>query len=92
MTEAERADRAFNGGPYGAEVKRTNVFTGFTFDASESTRLFANLLAGATESNDHDQRGIPHMASPWTTEIFVDNAYLPANVRQRCVRTTSTRS
>jgi iron complex outermembrane receptor protein len=85
MTEAERADRAFNGGPYGAEVKRSNVFAGFTFDANESTRFFANLLSGVTESNDHDQRGIPHLASPWTTQIFVDNPYLPANVRQAMV-------
>jgi len=85
MTEAERANRAFNGGPYGAEVKRSNVFAGFTFDANESTRLFSNLLLGSTESNDHDQRGIPHLASPWTTEIFVDNPYLPANVRQAMV-------
>jgi iron complex outermembrane recepter protein len=85
MTEAERANRAFGGGPYGAEVKRTNVFAGFTFDANDSTRFFTNLLAGSTESNDHDQRGIPHMASPWTTEIFVDNPYLPANVRQAMI-------
>jgi iron complex outermembrane receptor protein len=81
LTEAERANRAFAGGPYGAEVKRSNVFAGFTFDANESTRFFTNLLAGSTESNDHDRRGIPHLASPWTTEIFVDNAYLPASLR-----------
>ena len=85
MTEAQRADRAFNGGPVGAEVERSNAFVGYTFDANESTRLFANLLAGRTQSNDYDQRGIPHMASPWTTQIFVDNAYLPANVRQAMV-------
>jgi len=85
MTEAERADRAFNGGPYGAEVERSNVFAGFTFDVNDTTRFFSNLLAGETESNDHDQRGIPHLASPWTTQIFVDNPYLPANVRQQMV-------
>lgn len=85
LTEAERANRAFNGGPYGAEVKRSNVFTGFTFDANDSTQFFINLLAGSTESNDHDQRGIPHLASPWTTEIFVDNAFLPADVRQAMI-------
>jgi len=85
FTEAERANRAFNGGPYGAEVKRNNVFAGFTFDANDTTRFFTNLLAGSTESNDHDQRGIPHLASPWTTEIFVDNAYLPASVRDAMI-------
>ena len=85
MTEAQRADRAFNGGPYGAEVIRNNIFAGFTFDANESTELYVNLLSGSTESNDYDQRGIPHMASPWTTQIFVDNAYLPASVRQAMI-------
>jgi iron complex outermembrane recepter protein len=85
MTEAERANRAFNGGPYGADVERSNVFAGFTFDANETTRFFTNLLAGSTESNDHDQRGIPHLASPWTTRIFADNPYLPANVRAAMV-------
>ena len=38
MTEAQRADRAFNGGPYGAEVIRNNIFAGFTFDANEIGR------------------------------------------------------
>ena len=85
MTEAERANLAFNGGPYGAEVKRTTAFAGFTFDVNDSMRFFSNLLAGETESNDHDQRGIPHLSTPWTTEIFVDNPYLPANVRQQMI-------
>jgi outer membrane receptor protein involved in Fe transport len=83
--EADIANRAFNGGPYGAEVKQQNAFAGFTFDANDSTRFFANLMAGSTESNDHDQRGIPHMATPWTTQIFVDNAYLPASVRNAMI-------
>ena len=79
--EADIANQAFGGGPYGAEVERTNAFFGYTFDANDSTRYFMNLLGGRTQSNDYDQRGIPHLASPWTTQIFVDNAYLPANVR-----------
>lgn len=85
MTEAERANRAFNGGPYGAEVIRSNAFVGYTFDANERTRYFVNLLGGRTQSNDWDQRGIPHMASPWTTQIFVDNAFLPDSVRQAMI-------
>jgi iron complex outermembrane recepter protein len=80
-TEADIANQAFNGGPYGAEVKRRNIFAGYTLDLTDSMRFYVNLLGGQTESNDHDQRGIPHMATPWTTQIFVDNAYLPANVR-----------
>ena len=79
--EADIANQAFGGGPYGAEVERNNYFFGYTFDANESTRYFLNLLGGRTQSNDYDQRGIPHLASPWTTQVFVDNAYLPADVR-----------
>ncbi|HUL82813.1 MAG TPA: TonB-dependent receptor plug domain-containing protein, partial [Gammaproteobacteria bacterium] len=85
MTEAERANRAFNGGPYGADVARDNVFAGFTFDVNDRLRVYSNLLAGRTQSNDLDERGIPHMTSPWTTQIFVDNAYLPANVRNAMI-------
>jgi iron complex outermembrane receptor protein len=85
MTEGERANLAFNGGPYGAEVKRTTAFAGLTFDLNDRTRFFTNLLAGQTESNDIDQRGIPHLATPWTTQIFVDNPYLPADVRNAMI-------
>ena len=49
-------------GPYGAEVERSNYFFGYTFDANESTRYFLNLLGGRTQSNDYNQRGIPHLA------------------------------
>jgi iron complex outermembrane receptor protein len=83
--EADIANRAFNGGPYGAEVKRSNAFAGFTFDANETTQYFVNLMGGSTQSNDDDQRGIPHLASPWTTQIFVDNPYLPASVRNAMI-------
>jgi hypothetical protein len=62
-------------------VVRQNAFFGYTFDANDSTRYFMNLMGGRTQSNDYDQRGIPHLATPWTTKVFVDNAYLPANVR-----------
>ena len=79
--EADIANQAFGGGPYGAEVVRQNMFFGYTFDANDSTRYFMNLLGGRTQSNDYDQRGIPHLASPWTTQIYADNAYLPATVR-----------
>ncbi len=85
MTEAQRDNRAFNGGRYGADVARDNVFAGFTFDVNDKMRVYSNLLAGRTQSNDLDERGIPHMTSPWTTQIFVDNAYLPASVRNAMI-------
>jgi len=83
--EAELANDAFGGGPYGAEVRRNNVFAGITFDATESTRFFGNLLAGRTESNNLDDRGIPHGTSPWHYEIFRDNAFLPQSIRDAMI-------
>jgi iron complex outermembrane recepter protein len=83
--EARIANLAFNAPVYGAEVKRRNFFGGITFDANDTTRLFLNVLGGQTESNDLQVRGIPHMAAPWTGRIYVDNAFLPANVRQAMI-------
>jgi iron complex outermembrane receptor protein len=83
--ESILANDAFNGGPYGAEVRRNNVFAGFTFDASESTRFFGNFLNGRTESNNLDDRGIPHGTSPWNYTIFRDNAFLPQPIRNAMI-------
>jgi iron complex outermembrane recepter protein len=79
------ANDAFNGGPYGAEVRRDNIFAGFTFDPTDNMRLFSNLILGRTESNNLNDRGIPHGTSPWHYQIFSDNAYLPPALRQAMV-------
>jgi outer membrane receptor protein involved in Fe transport len=79
--EAAIANAAFEGGPYGAEVERNNLFTGFTFDANDDLQFFANLFGGVTESNNLDRRGIPHGTAPWNFTIFRENAFLPAAVR-----------
>ena len=83
--EAAIANDAFNGGPYGAEVRRNNIFAGFTFDATDATRLFGNFLNGVTESNNLDDRGIPHGTSPWNLTIFRENAFLPQSIRNAMV-------
>jgi iron complex outermembrane recepter protein len=83
--EAAIANDAFETSHYGAEVKRDNIFAGFTFDATEDLRFFTNLIYGNTESNNHDQRGIPHGTSPWQYTIFRDNAFLPQSVRDAMV-------
>ena len=83
--EANIANRAFNGGPEGAEVVNQNYFAGITFDVTDNTRFFANLMGGATESNELNRRGIPHLTNPWYGTIFADNPFLPANVRQAMI-------
>ncbi len=79
------ANDAFNGGPYGAEVRRNNIFAGFTFDATDDLRFFSNLIYGTTESNNLDDRGIPHGTSPWHYQIFRDNAFLPQALRNEMI-------
>jgi len=83
--ENDIANRAFNGGPSGAEVLNDTYFAGLTFDANDSTRFFVNLMGGGTESNELNRRGIPHLTNPWYATIFADNAYLPDNVRQAMI-------
>ncbi len=83
--EAAIANAAFNGGPYGAEVRRDNLFAGFTFDPTDNMRLFGNLIYGTTESNNLNDRGIPHGTSPWNYQIFRDNAFLPQALRQAMI-------
>ena len=83
--EAAIADAAFNGPVYGAEVARQNVFAGLTFDANETTRFMLNSYMGKTESNDNNQRGIPHLSGIWNGRIFVTNPFLPADVRNAMI-------
>ena len=44
-----------------------------------------NLFGGQTESNDYDQRGIPHLSGIWNGRVFQTNPYLPAAVRQAMI-------
>jgi len=81
--EFSNANVAFTGGPYGAEVKRWNTFVGLQFDASDRTRIFGHLLAGETQSNQHDRPGNPHLMGIWNATIYRENPYLPAVVRER---------
>lgn len=81
--EFSNANIAFTGGPYGAEVERWNAFVGLQFDASDRTRIFGHLLAGETESNQHDRPGNPHLMGIWHATVYRENAFLPPVVRER---------
>ncbi len=80
--EYHNSAAAFDGGPYGAEVKRANLFVGLQFDVSDRMRVFGHLLAGETQSNQKNRRGNPHLMGVWHATIFSDNAFLPENIRQ----------
>src|SRR5690606_20631802 len=81
--EFSNANIAFTGGPYGAEVERWNAFVGLQYDVSDRTRLFGHLLAGETESNQHDRPGNPHLMGIWHATVYRENAFLPAGVLER---------
>src|SRR5690606_9436403 len=96
----EYADRtATSGGPeYGiahlgqrenlqSEVERANVFVNVNYDLSTQTRLNFQAIAGQNESAFHKINGGlgPAMMGLWGGTIFVDNAFLPENIRQAMI-------
>lgn len=81
--EFSNANVAFTGGPYGAEVERWNAFVGLQFEPNDRTRIFGHVLAGETQSNQHDRPGNPHLMGIWHATIYRENPFLPEVVRQR---------
>lgn len=80
--EAFLADESFNAGPFGNEVQQESVFAGFKYDFNDRFNVHGDLIVSGTESNSHNQQGMPHLQSPWQATIFIDNPFLPENVRQ----------
>jgi iron complex outermembrane recepter protein len=79
--EFEAASAAFPGGPYGAEVKERSGFLGLKYDLSERVQLTGSAMWGVSESNQPDQRGLPHLQDIWFGTIYSGNAFLPAAVQ-----------
>ena len=79
--EYANANAAFNGGPYGAEVKRNNVFLGFELELDDRTNVFGHVLAAETQSNQRDRRGNPHLMGVWHGTLFKENPFLPPAIR-----------
>ena len=80
--EFDAATRAFNGGPYGAEVKEPAAFVGLKYDVTDRMRLFTQAMYGVSESNQYHQRGLPHLQDIWFATIYSGNPYLPAALQQ----------
>jgi iron complex outermembrane receptor protein len=80
--EFDVATRAFEGGPFGAEVKEPSAFVGFKYDLTDRVRLFTQAMYGVSESNQYHQRGLPHLQDIWFSTIYSGNPYLPAAVQQ----------
>ena len=80
--EFDVANQAFEGGPFGAEVKEPSAFVGFKYDLTDRVRLFTQAMYGVSESNRYHRRGLPHLQDIWFATIYSGNPYLPAAVQQ----------
>jgi outer membrane receptor protein involved in Fe transport len=70
-----------------SEVERQNLFFNVDYDLSERTKLNLQAIAGENASYGHKLNGGlgPSMMGIWAGTIFVDNAFLPENVRQAMI-------
>jgi iron complex outermembrane recepter protein len=80
--EFDAATAAFEGGPFGAEVKEPSAFVGFKYDLTDRVRLLTQAMYGVSESNQYHQRGQPHLQDIWFGTIYSGNPYLPAALQQ----------
>lgn len=70
-----------------SEVERANLFFNVDYSLSDRTTLNFQGIAGQNESAFHKINGGlgPSMMSLWGGTIFVENAYLPENIRQAMI-------
>ncbi|HEY4214019.1 MAG TPA: TonB-dependent receptor [Steroidobacteraceae bacterium] len=80
--EVAADSEAFPGGPYGAEVTEPSAFLGLKYDVTDRFRLITQAMYGQSQSDQLNQRGLPHMQDIWFATIYADNAFLPAQVAQ----------
>ncbi|MDR2213634.1 MAG: TonB-dependent receptor [Pseudomonadales bacterium] len=80
--EAFLADLSFNVGPMGNEVQQEALFGGFKFDVTDRFDIHGDLILSNTESNSYNQRGLPHLQTPWQATIYAENPFIPESVRQ----------
>ena len=80
--EFASATAAFEGGPFGAEVREPSAFAAFKYDLTDRLRLFTQAMYGESQSNQYHQRGLPHLQDIWFATIYSGNPYLPAPLQQ----------
>jgi iron complex outermembrane recepter protein len=84
--EGQVAERAFDGGPSGNAVDQFSSFAAVKYDFTDSFSVFGQVMNGRTVSESTGRRGNPHLqTNTWAGTVFVDNAYLPDNVRQAMI-------
>lgn len=73
-------------GVAGSEVKTHSSFLGFKFDVNDRLSLTLDGIGGRTEAHDsvHGGSSMPFRGN-WNGNIFVNNAFLPDNVRKTMI-------
>jgi outer membrane receptor protein involved in Fe transport len=79
-TEAEIFRRAFDAGPSGNEVVGRSAFAAAQYRVSDDLKVFAQILAGRSESNYVQMRGDYYLAGGQHATVFRDNAFLPEDI------------
>jgi iron complex outermembrane receptor protein len=80
--EFDAATAAFEGGPFGAEVKEPAAFLAIKYDLTDRVRLLSHAMYGSSESNQYNQRVLPHLQDIWFATIYSGNPFLPAELQQ----------
>jgi outer membrane receptor protein involved in Fe transport len=78
--EAGIANRAFGSGVSGNEVVSRSAFAAIQYEFSPELSVYAQILAGRSESNSVSRRGGASLQDGWFATIYRDNAFLPENV------------
>ncbi len=79
--EGQIHNRAFGGGPSGAEVVNRAFFLGAQYEFTDTFSVFGQVLGGRSESNQGPNgRSGYSMQDGWYATVYRDNAYLPDSV------------
>ena len=81
-SEAELYSRGKSGGISAPKVETNSAFVGLQYQVTDSFSVFGQALWGRTYSEATQIRGDHILYSIWAPTIFIDNYYLPENVRQ----------
>ena len=80
--DAMLSNDAFGGGIGGTGAETRTGFFAAQYRFSDNFSVFGQAMVGRTEATNVSERGGALLYSIWAPSIAIDNAFLPANVRQ----------
>ncbi|MFN0001728.1 MAG: TonB-dependent receptor domain-containing protein [Pseudohongiellaceae bacterium] len=88
--EAGVAEKSLGGGANGAAVVQRSGFGAIKYALNDDTEVFAQVMLGRTESNTYDRLSSFEMGQGYFGTIYVENAFLPVEVRNAMVAANRT--